>query len=214
MENQNLLEKPLEELRVIGSAIGIEGAMNLEKEALIEKITAIQNEDDAKPDAKAKKPRARINKEVKKKPEPVAKSNNNPAANKENSINDEISRLETEEIVMVQDPEEPIAAPEVKEPETVVIENQNTEEVNTVPVPQKEVVEHKHKHNNQNRHEHKNNENKNNENRNNENKNQEHKPHDHKNQEHKPQDEHQKQQQEQQTSKPMTRRLEPGYEGG
>mgnify|MGYP000066425728 CR=1 FL=1 len=203
MENQNLLEKPLEELRVIGSAIGIEGAMNLEKEALIEKITAIQNEDDAKPDAKAKKPRARINKEVKKKPEPVAKSNNNPPANNDNSINDEISRLETEEIVLVQDPEEAIATPEVKETESVVIENQNTEEVNNVPVPEKEVVEHKHKHNNQNRHEHKNNENKNNENRNNENrnndnKNQEHKPHEHKHQEHKPQDEQQKQQQEQQ----------------
>jgi transcription termination factor Rho len=183
MENQNLLEKPLEELRVIGSAIGIEGAMTLEKEALIEKITALQNEDDAKPDAKAKKPRARINKEVKKKPEPVAKSNNNSTANKENSINDEISRLETEEIVMVQDPEEPIATIEIKEPETVVIENQNTEEVNATPVPEKEVVVHKHKHNNQNRHEHKNNDNKN----------QEHKPH-----EHKPLDEQQKQQQEQQ----------------
>jgi transcription termination factor Rho len=183
MENQNLLEKPLEELRVIGSAIGIEGAMTLEKEALIEKITALQNEDDAKPDAKAKKPRARINKEVKKKPEPVAKPNNNYTANKENSINDEISRLETEEIVMVQDPEEPVATIEIKEPETAVIENQNTEEVNTTPVPEKEVVVHKHKHNNQNRHEHKNNDNKN----------QEHKPH-----EHKPQDEQQKQQQEQQ----------------
>jgi len=183
MENQNLLEKPLEELRVIGSAIGIEGAMTLEKEALIEKITALQNEDDSKPDAKAKKPRARINKEVKKKPEPVAKPNNNSTANKENSINDEISRLETEEIVMVQYPEEPIATIEIKEPETAVIENQNTEEVNATLVPEKEVVVHKHKHNNQNRHEHKNNDNKN----------QEHKPH-----EHKPQDEQQKQQQEQQ----------------
>ena len=114
MENQNLLEKPLEELRVIGTAIGIEGAMNLEKEALIEKITAIQNEDDTKLDAKAKKPRARINKEVKKKPEPVGKSNNNPPVKQDNSINDEISRLETEEIILVQDPEEPIATPEVK----------------------------------------------------------------------------------------------------
>jgi transcription termination factor Rho len=203
MENQNLLEKPLEELRVIGSAIGIEGAMTLEKEALIEKITAMQNEGDAKQDAKAKKPRTRINKEVKKKPEPVGKSNNNPPVQKDNSINDEISRLETEEIVMVQDPEEPVAIPEVKDPETIVLENKNPEDPNTVPAPEKEVVEHKHKHNNQNRHEHKNNEhrnneNKNNENRNNENKNQDNKPHEHKHQDHKPQDEHQKQQQEQQ----------------
>ena len=198
MENQNLLEKPLEELRVIGTAIGIEGAMNLEKEALIEKITAIQNEDDTKLDAKAKKPRARINKEVKKKPEPVGKSNNNPPVKQDNSINDEISRLETEEIILVQDPEEPIATPEVKEPETIVLENPNTEDLNTVPIPENEVVEQKHKHNNQNRHEHKNNENRNNENRNNENKNQDNKPHEHKHQEHKPQDEYQKQQQEHQ----------------
>ena len=215
MENQNLLEKPLEELRVIGTAIGIEGAMGLEKEALIEKISAIQNEESAKSDPKAKKPRARINKEVKKKPELPVKQVNNAPKDKNNSLSDELKGFESDEIELTQDLDESV--------NINVQNNQEAEpiEINVVkeqaPVIEKEVVEHKQKHNNNNNNNNNNTNNntnnnnrehKNNEHKPHENKNQENKPHEHKNNEHKnnenknnenkPQDDQHKQQQEQQ----------------
>lgn len=64
MENNNLLEKPLEELKVIGNAIGIEGASDMSKEDLITKITAIENANEKSEEApKAKKSRGRKPKE-------------------------------------------------------------------------------------------------------------------------------------------------------
>jgi transcription termination factor Rho len=64
MENNNLLEKPLEELKVIGNAIGIEGASDMSKEDLITKITAFENANETTEETpKAKKSRGRKPKE-------------------------------------------------------------------------------------------------------------------------------------------------------
>jgi len=69
MDSNNLLEKSVEELRVIGIAIGIEDAQDMEKSDLIQRIQALQN---AEPNAEAdnKEPKAkrqRIKKDPKKK---------------------------------------------------------------------------------------------------------------------------------------------------
>ena len=100
MENKNLLEKPLEELRVIGSAIGIDGAMEMEKEVLIEKIIAIENSAENKntENNPPKKSKPRL-KEPKKKANPTDKTPQNqdktPVENA--SINEEIALLEIPE---------------------------------------------------------------------------------------------------------------------
>ena len=116
MDHKNLLEKPLEELRAIGSAIGIEGAMGMEKEALIARIIAIDKagatKNPPKADGKPKKTRTRI-----REPKTIAADEINNAvdapvsqpvfekqdrpdtanlADDNNSINEEIARLEVE----------------------------------------------------------------------------------------------------------------------
>jgi transcription termination factor Rho len=54
MENKDLLDKPLEELRVIANAIGIEGASELEKPELIAKLSSV---DAPKDEIKEEKPK-------------------------------------------------------------------------------------------------------------------------------------------------------------
>jgi len=116
MDHKNLLEKPLEELRAIGSAIGIDGATGMEKDALIARIIAIDKagaaKNPSKSDGKPKKPRTRIREPKAKAPgeiensteeadvKPVFVNQNKPfpgeVPNDNNSINEEIARLEVE----------------------------------------------------------------------------------------------------------------------
>lgn len=147
MENKNLLEKPLEELRVIGSAIGIEGAMEMEKEALIEKITALEagSEKKNQEEPPAKKTRNRI-KENKKKPASEEKPAQQPKTEPTDihSINEEIALLEVPETEIIQEKEE-LEIPVISEenPPAGIIQNDNGE------VP--ETTENKqHKHHNRN----------------------------------------------------------------
>lgn len=59
MDSNNLLEKSVDELRVIGRAIGIEGAQDMEKSDLIQRIQALQNSEPENKEAKAKRPRTK-----------------------------------------------------------------------------------------------------------------------------------------------------------
>lgn len=123
MENKNLLEKPLEELRVIGSAIGIEGAMEMEKEVLIEKITAIENSSENKnpENNPPKKSKPRL-KEPKKKANITDKApqNQDKTPIENSSINEEIALLEIPEIE--SNPDVEIVSNEIPS-ETVEVES-------------------------------------------------------------------------------------------
>ncbi len=95
MDSNNLLEKSVEELRVIGIAIGIEGAQDMEKSDLIQRIQALQN---AEPNAEAdnKEPKAkrqRIKKDPKKKEETAI----NEA--KSSLVDEDAQRLDNEPLI-------------------------------------------------------------------------------------------------------------------
>ena len=95
MDSNNLLEKSVEELRVIGNAIGIEGAQDMDKTDLIQRIQALQNgEPNAEPDNKEPKAkRQRIKKEPKKSEE----THNNEA--KTSLIDEDAQRLDNEPLI-------------------------------------------------------------------------------------------------------------------
>lgn len=95
MDSNNLLEKSVEELRVIGIAIGIEDAQDMEKSDLIQRIQALQN---AEPNAEAdnKEPKAkrqRIKKDPKKKEETAI----NEA--KSSLVDEDAQRLDNEPLI-------------------------------------------------------------------------------------------------------------------
>ena len=52
MDNKDLLSKPLEELRVIASAVGIDGAAEMTQEQLITKLNELDNKSGSEPKAK------------------------------------------------------------------------------------------------------------------------------------------------------------------
>jgi transcription termination factor Rho len=113
MDSNNLLEKSVEELRVIGNAIGIEGAQDMDKTDLIQRIQALQNgEPNAEPDNKEPKAkRQRIKKEPKKSEE----THNNEA--KTSLIDEDAQRLDNEPLIQPIETfnEEQIEAPQVIE---------------------------------------------------------------------------------------------------
>ena len=113
MDSNNLLEKSVEELRVIGNAIGIEGAQDLDKTDLIQRIQALQNgEPNAEPDNKEPKAkRQRIKKEPKKREE----THNNEA--KTSLIDEDAQRLDNEPLIQPIETfnEEQLEAPQIIE---------------------------------------------------------------------------------------------------
>jgi transcription termination factor Rho len=113
MDSNNLLEKSVEELRVIGNAIGIEGAQDMDKTDLIQRIQALQNgEPNAEPDNKEPKAkRQRIKKEPKKSEE----THNNEA--KTSLIDEDAQRLDNEPLIQPIETfnEEQLEAPQVIE---------------------------------------------------------------------------------------------------
>jgi len=113
MDSNNLLEKSVEELRVIGNAIGIEGAQDMDKTDLIQRIQALQNgEPNAEPDNKEPKAkRQRIKKEPKKSEE----THNNEA--KTSLIDEDAQRLDNEPLIQPIETfnEEHVEAPQVIE---------------------------------------------------------------------------------------------------
>ncbi len=116
MDSNNLLEKSVEELRVIGNAIGIEGAQDMDKTDLIQRIQALQNgEPNAEPDNKEPKAkRQRIKKEPKKSEE----THNNEA--KTSLIDEDAQRLDNEPLIQPIETfnEEHVEAPQVIEANT------------------------------------------------------------------------------------------------
>lgn len=97
MDNKDLLSKPLEELRVIAAAVGVEGAAEMTQEQLISKLNALDNKGSDEP--KAKKTRG-----------PKAKKQKNdmpPSEDKQvKDIKEEIAEFEKEPIeVMVSEDE-------------------------------------------------------------------------------------------------------------
>ena len=94
MDSNNLLEKSVDELRVIGSAIGIEGAQDMEKADLIQRIQALQNSEPENKEAKVKRPRT--------KKEPKNKDTDNPTEHKSAIVDEDTQRLDNE--IVIQDP--------------------------------------------------------------------------------------------------------------
>ncbi len=93
MDSNNLLEKSVDELRVIGSAIGIEGAQDMEKSDLIQRIQALQNSEPESKEAKAKRPRT--------KKDPKKKDADGPAVNTSAIVDEDTQRLDNE--IILQD---------------------------------------------------------------------------------------------------------------
>ncbi|MEN9345409.1 MAG: hypothetical protein RLZZ60_878 [Bacteroidota bacterium] len=116
MDSNNLLEKSVEELRVIGSAIGIEGAQDMEKSDLIQRIQALQN---AEPNAEAdnKEPKAKRQR-IKKEPKKREESPDNEA--KTSLIDEDAQRLDNEPLIQTIETfnEEQVEAPQVIEANT------------------------------------------------------------------------------------------------
>ncbi len=138
MDNKELLGKPVEELRIIGTAVGIEGAMEMSKEELVNKLSAIEsgelnnnnnsNNPESKQDNSKKKrgPKAKKSEDNHKSDKP-AKSEP-----KKESIREEIEFLETSE------PELPLVLSQELETESV---NNESTELNAVPETEVPVME-------------------------------------------------------------------------
>ena len=116
MDSNNLLEKSVEELRVIGNAIGIEGAQDMDKTDLIQRIQALQN---AEPNAEAdnKEPKAKRQR-IKKEPKKREETHNNEA--KTSLIDEDAQRLDNEPLIQPIETfnEEHVEAPQVIEANT------------------------------------------------------------------------------------------------
>jgi transcription termination factor Rho len=114
MENNNLLEKPLEELKVIGNAIGIEGASDMSKEDLISKIAAIENANEKSEETpKAKKSRGRKPKD---KTETEDKTEKVEKTEKEETKIDTVSEIKIETSEKKENESEPEKPKEQKIP--------------------------------------------------------------------------------------------------
>ena len=151
MDNKDLLSKPLEELKVIASAVGIEGASEMTHEQLVAKLSALDKPSQAEPKAKkARTPKPKKNKEE-----------SNPESPKDpKGIKEEIAEFEKEPIEISTPEEEFTHTPEanveldannsVNETITETIVNE------AQPVVQNERPKHHHKHEKHNSEKHNN----------------------------------------------------------
>ncbi len=156
MDNKELLGKPIEELRIIGTAVGIEGALDMSKDELVKRLSALESGevssekkdegDNSKSDNPKKKrgPKAKKNKDGSK-TEKLDKSDVNPE-----SIQEEIDFLESsEQDVTVMDQND-------KKIEISATESTENNEISESPLTVIETpvadipVQEKHKHKNQN----------------------------------------------------------------
>lgn len=156
MDNKELLGKPIEELRIIGTAVGIEGALDMSKDELVKRLSALESGevssekkdegDNSKSDNPKKKrgPKAKKNKDGSK-TEKLDKSDVNPE-----SIQEEIDFLESsEQDVTVMDQNDKkieISATESTENNEISESQLTVTETPVADIP----VQEKHKHKNQN----------------------------------------------------------------
>lgn len=160
MDNKELLVKPIEELRIIGMAVGIEGAGEMSKDELVKRLSAIESGKESVSGPKEENPE---NTKKKRGPKPKNKDNGDHRADnkkapksepKKESILEEIDMLETSE------PEMPAINPEMEmESQNNVNRNLNVvqepEPVNTeIPVAEvpAEKPRHHHKQHNEDQH--------------------------------------------------------------
>ncbi len=113
MENKDLLDKPLEELRVIANAIGIDGASELEKPELLARLSEMEtskNENNSENNTgnnieKPKMPRPKAKAKFNKK-RTEDNGNHQPGViNSNPSITDEIAQFEIPEMPEIEDTE-------------------------------------------------------------------------------------------------------------
>lgn len=142
MDNKDLLSKPLEELKVIASAVGIEGASEMTHEQLVARLGALDKPSQNEP--KAKKARSP-------KPKKAKEESNSEPIRDNKGIKEEIAEFEKEslEIVNIEDEfnEVPPVNINVETPVSESNESNNENLVNEVPpVQQNERPKHHHKH--------------------------------------------------------------------
>ncbi len=141
MDNKDLLSKPLEELKVIASAIGIEGASEMTHEQLVARLGALDKPSQEEP--KAKKARTP-------KPKKAKEDVNSEPVRDNKGIKEEIAEFEKESIEIVNSDDEFNEVPVINTPEIPVIESNETNNENTLnevpPVQQNERPKHHHKH--------------------------------------------------------------------
>jgi transcription termination factor Rho len=146
MDNKDLLSKPLEELKVIASAIGIEGASEMTHEQLVSKLSVLDNKAE---EPKAKKARS---------PKPKKPKTENPSSNNINNkaIKDEIAEFENDNTDIISSDDE---MPEL--PVTIINEENTSESIeNNIETPVNgapinavnERPKHHHKHEKHNNH--------------------------------------------------------------
>lgn len=156
MDNKELLGKPIEELRIIGTAVGIEGALDMSKDELVKRLSALESGevssekkdegDNSKSDNPKKKrgPKAKKNKDGSK-TEKLDKSDVNPE-----SIQEEIDFLESSEqdvpVMDQNDKKIEISATESTENNEISESQLTVIETPVADIP----VQEKHKHKNQN----------------------------------------------------------------
>lgn len=156
MDNKELLGKPIEELRIIGTAVGIEGALDMSKDELVKRLSALESGevssekkdegDNSKSDNPKKKrgPKAKKNKDGSK-TEKLDKSDVNPE-----SIQEEIDFLESSEqdvpVMDQNDKKIEISATESTENKEISESQLTVTETPVADIP----VQEKHKHKNQN----------------------------------------------------------------
>lgn len=93
MDNKELLSKPIEELRIIGNAVGIDGASEMSRENLIERLSALDVKDDNKLEATSENKKEKTEDSEKKKRSPKAKkSKDNNPQKKDSKIKNEAER--------------------------------------------------------------------------------------------------------------------------
>lgn len=122
MDNKDLLSKPLEELRVIASAVGIDGAAEMTQEQLITKLNELDNKADSEP--KAKKTRG---------PKAKKPKNDTPTSEEKQSkdIKEEIAEFEKETIEVMANEDEVRETPAFNAVETP----ENNEPIANEPIP-------------------------------------------------------------------------------
>jgi transcription termination factor Rho len=163
MDYKNLFEKPLDELQLIANAIGIEGTDSLNKEQIISKITALENE--------TSKPESALNNNVKVKK--VAKGKRKPKNHSENTTSNELQndfgsdeiKQEIAELEIDETPQIIEENPEIIQ-ELPITEVENSEKENQIEVvvektqPEHKPLPQERNHKGKQQHHHQNNENK------------------------------------------------------
>lgn len=155
MEHKNLTEKPLEELRVIGSAIGIEGARDMDRDTLLRKIAELENGESAAPapEARAKKKRKPKSNSGQDDEPKVKIRQEKPAVKtpeiQDGSISEEIAMLEIPEVEIPEAietvPDEiPVLLTEVNDSDQNLENNMVTESEAPVTPQTTEPREHRH----------------------------------------------------------------------